>query len=139
MLSIGKWGFFHLYDILIAKDFNPNERTGTIFSKNNFRFLLPEQMRRAILSFYGYQSKQRISTTVKTVKKDEKVKQKEEYVYQCKHCLSIYDEQAGEVISNIPAGTVFTELPDDYTCSLCEAPKEDFIKVEKSKLGLQAI
>ena len=44
-----------MYDILCAKDFNPNERTGAVFSKGNMKFLLPEQLRRAILSFYAYQ------------------------------------------------------------------------------------
>jgi hypothetical protein len=47
-------GFFYLYDILCAKDFNPNERTAFAFSKDNPKFLLAEQLRRAVLSFYKY-------------------------------------------------------------------------------------
>lgn len=52
VFRIGKWGFFHVYDILCAKDFNPNERTDTIYSRDNPKFVLAEQLRRAILSFY---------------------------------------------------------------------------------------
>lgn len=57
LIRIGKNGIFHLYDILCAKDFNPNERTAFAFSKDNPKFLLAEQLRRAILSYYRYQGK----------------------------------------------------------------------------------
>lgn len=50
--SIGKWGFFFTYDILCAKDYNPNERTDFIYSSGNPKFVLAEQLRRAVLSFY---------------------------------------------------------------------------------------
>jgi hypothetical protein len=54
LIRIGKWEFIHLYDILCAKDYNPNERTAFAYSKDNPKFLLAEQLRRAILSFYNY-------------------------------------------------------------------------------------
>lgn len=52
LITIGKRGFFHLYDILCAKDYNPNERTDFVYSRDNPKFVLSEQLRRAILSFY---------------------------------------------------------------------------------------
>ena len=54
LLRIGKWGFFHLYDILCAKEYNPNERTDFIYSRDNPKFVLAEQLRRAVLSFYDH-------------------------------------------------------------------------------------
>jgi len=57
LISIGKWGMFFVYDILCAKDYNPNERTDFIFSSNNPKFVLAEQLRRAILSFYDHRVK----------------------------------------------------------------------------------
>src|SRR4029077_19445798 len=66
LLRIGSWGIFHVYDILCAKDFNPNERTGSVFSKGNPRILVPEQLRRAILAFNAYQSKQVAGPIIKT-------------------------------------------------------------------------
>lgn len=54
LFSIGKWGFFYRYDILCAKDFNPNERTAFIYSRSNPKFVLAEQLRRAILSYYQH-------------------------------------------------------------------------------------
>ncbi|MEP7109193.1 MAG: rubredoxin [Ferruginibacter sp.] len=52
LVKIGKLGFIHTYDILCAKDFNPNERTDFAFSTNNPKFVLAEQLRRAVISFY---------------------------------------------------------------------------------------
>ena len=140
LISIGKWGFFYLYDILIAKDFNPNERTGVVFSKNNLKLWLPEQMRRAILEFYNHQSKVLKTPEKKNSKKETSVSEtKNEFVYQCNDCLSVYDEITGEPDNNIAAGTMFSQLPEAYSCPVCESTKENFSKIEKSKLGLQTI
>lgn len=56
LFSIGKWGFFYTYDILCAKDYAPNERTDFVYSSGNPKFVLAEQLRRAILSFYAYKN-----------------------------------------------------------------------------------
>ncbi|HEY6505692.1 MAG TPA: rubredoxin [Chitinophagaceae bacterium] len=140
LFRIGKWGFFHFYDILCAKDFNPNERTGFIFSRYNTKFLLPEQLRRVILAFYAHQAKILRQPKNAAIKKETVIKtDKKEYVHQCKHCLSIYDETIGEPANGIAAGTPFEGLPEGYTCSLCEAPVDDIIKIEKAALGLQPV
>jgi rubredoxin len=34
----------------------------------------------------------------------------------------------GDTTQNIEAGTPFDKLPEDYKCSLCEAPKSSFEK-----------
>lgn len=54
LFTIGKLGFFYTYDILCAKDYNPNERTDFAFSRDNPKIVLAEQVRRAVLSFYKY-------------------------------------------------------------------------------------
>jgi hypothetical protein len=54
LFTIGKWGFFYTYDILCAKDYNPNERTDFVFSRDNPKVVLAEQLRRAVLSYYNY-------------------------------------------------------------------------------------
>ncbi len=63
LFRIGKIGFFYTYDILCAKDYNPNERTDFIYSKDNPKFVLAEQLRRAILSFYQYHDKKNAMET----------------------------------------------------------------------------
>ena len=48
--------FFKVYDILCAKDFNPNERTEEIFSSSNPKFVLAEQLRRSVLKYYQFKA-----------------------------------------------------------------------------------
>jgi hypothetical protein len=48
---------FKVYDILCAREFNPNERTGEIFSTANPKFVLAEQLRRCVLYYYRHRAK----------------------------------------------------------------------------------
>jgi rubredoxin len=130
---------FSVYDILCAKDFNPNERTGTVFSKGIVKFLLREQLRRAILSFYNHHQTLPASLpkTPGIKKQLPGTKLRHTGLHQCRHCLSVYDENAGEPVKGIAAGTGFDQLPADYHCELCEAPKPDFVKLEPGQLVLQ--
>lgn len=49
--------------------------------------------------------------------------------YQCSICGYIYDTSAGVPTSGIPAETPFEELPSDWVCPICRAPKDKFNKV----------
>jgi len=137
LIRIGKAGLFHVYDILCAKDFNPNERTGFAFSKDNPKFLLAEQLRRAVLSFYKYHSEKGEAITIATAKKESAdVEIKNETVYQCKKCLTVYDERIGDPENGIDPGTLFQQLPNNFCCSVCDASKEEFVLVKKEAIGL---
>lgn len=132
LIKIGNWGIINVYDILCAKDFNPNERTGFAYSTNNPKFLLAEQLRRAVLSFYNYGKEEKaVAIQGKEIKTDSSVVE-EVWVYQCKSCLTIYDEAAGDAENGIDTGTLFSQLPDDYVCPTCEEPKRNFVKVKKN-------
>ncbi len=50
--------------------------------------------------------------------------------WRCKVCGYIYDEELGDGESGIPPGTKFEDLPEDWVCPLCGAPKSEFEKVE---------
>jgi rubredoxin-NAD+ reductase len=50
-------------------------------------------------------------------------------LWQCRVCGFIYDEAAGLPEDNIPAGTRWQDLPDDWVCPDCGARKEDFDRV----------
>jgi rubredoxin len=50
--------------------------------------------------------------------------------YECTVCGYIYDPELGDPDGDIAPGTPFEELPDDWTCPNCGAPKSDFKKVE---------
>lgn len=46
--------------------------------------------------------------------------------YICKVCGYIYDPQVGDPDSNIPPGTPFEKIPDDWVCPVCGVTKADF-------------
>ncbi len=48
--------------------------------------------------------------------------------YKCKVCGYIYDPEVGDPDSNIPAGTPFEDLPEDWVCPLCAVGKDEFEK-----------
>ncbi len=48
--------------------------------------------------------------------------------YRCSICGYIYDPEAGDSSSGIPAGTSFDDLPDDWKCPICGADKDQFEK-----------
>ncbi|WP_316844039.1 rubredoxin [Pedobacter psychrodurus] len=128
---------FPVYDILCAKDFNPNARTGEIFSRSNPRFLLPEQIRRSIFKFYKYRLNATKTDNQKHgFKPEEAAKKNVVFLHQCNTCLTVYNEYIGEVENNIAPGTTFDDLPEDYCCPLCEGEKGNFIKIDQSVLQL---
>jgi len=137
LIRLGKSGLFHVYDILCAKDFNPNERTGYAFSTNNPKFLLAEQLRRAVLSYYKYYGEEEEVAIANNGKKDGLVVEKKiELVYQCKKCLTVYDEKIGDPENGIDPETSFDQLPGDFRCSVCDSGKESFVAIRRESIGL---
>ena len=49
--------------------------------------------------------------------------------YQCSVCGYIYDPELGEPDRGIKPGTPFEDLPSDYTCPVCGAPKYAFVRL----------
>ena len=50
--------------------------------------------------------------------------------YVCQVCGYVYDPSAGDQENGIEPGTRFEDLPDDWTCPVCGASKDDFEKEE---------
>ena len=48
--------------------------------------------------------------------------------WRCGVCNYIYDPEAGDPAGDIPPGTPFEELPDDWTCPECGAGKDEFVR-----------
>ncbi len=46
--------------------------------------------------------------------------------YVCQVCGYIYDPEQGDPEGDIAAGTPFDKLPDDWTCPVCGASKDEF-------------
>lgn len=46
--------------------------------------------------------------------------------YKCTVCGYVYDPEAGDPDNDIPSGTAFADLPEDWVCPVCGAGKEEF-------------
>lgn len=50
--------------------------------------------------------------------------------YQCDSCEYLFDESVGDEHEGFPAGTSWTDVPDDWCCPDCGVrEKVDFIEV----------
>jgi rubredoxin len=50
--------------------------------------------------------------------------------YRCTVCGYIYNPEDGDPDSNIPPGTPFEAIPDEWKCPVCGAPKASFEKID---------
>ena len=50
--------------------------------------------------------------------------------YECSVCGYVYDPEEGDPDNGINPGTAFEALPDDWTCPVCGASKDQFEKQE---------
>lgn len=48
---------------------------------------------------------------------------------ECGVCWWVYDPAAGDDVRGIAPGTPFAELPDDWCCPGCDAPKHKFMVI----------
>ena len=62
--------------------------------------------------------------------------QEDHWVHQCKDCLTVYDHSIGDARSELLADMPFDQLPENFTCSLCEGPKSNYIAVNSKKLSV---
>ena len=48
--------------------------------------------------------------------------------WECTVCGYIYDPKLGDPEHNVPPQTPFEQLPEDWVCPVCGAPKSQFVK-----------
>ncbi len=46
--------------------------------------------------------------------------------YKCTICGYVYDPEEGDPDGGISPGTLFEDIPDDWTCPVCGVKKSDF-------------
>ncbi len=136
LLKIGQLALFSLYDIYYAENFNPNGRSYRLFERGLFKLHVPNQLNRLCRKFNARKLQESGETIRLEPEKAEPAYFNEVLVLQCPHCFTIYDEQYGDARRGIPVGTSFKELPTDYTCPTCDAPKQEMkaVQLEESVL-----
>lgn len=46
---------------------------------------------------------------------------------ECKICWHVYDPAVGDTYWQIPPGTPFSKLPENWSCPNCDGRKNDFM------------
>jgi len=46
---------------------------------------------------------------------------------ECRICWQVYDPAEGDDIGQIPPGTPFSSLPDNWRCPQCDAGQDKFL------------
>ena len=52
--------------------------------------------------------------------------------WECTICGYLYDPERGDPDNGVEPGTPFGKLPEDWSCPVCGAPKDQFDKAELS-------
>jgi rubredoxin len=50
--------------------------------------------------------------------------------HKCTVCGHIYDPVEGDPLRDIPPGTLFEDLPDDWTCPICNVGKDEYMELD---------
>ena len=130
LLKIGQLALFSLYDVYYAENFNPNSRAYRLFERGLFKLHLPNQLNRLCRKFNARRLQEGSETIRLEPEKPEPAQLGASPVHQCPHCFTVYDEQYGDARRGVPPGTPFHKLPNDYTCSTCDAPKTEMKAVQ---------
>lgn len=110
------------YNVLYFENFDPNTQNYLTYAQDIDKIELPGLLME--LSKMYFDQLGRSLDSEKQVVKD--VIDARQHVYQCQDCLTVYDESIGFEKIGIKAGTPFENVPDDYTCPVCEGSKLNF-------------
>jgi rubredoxin len=111
------------YNILYTPDFKPNSGVLMSYRTDVAKEHLGPYISALCKYFYENIDNPLVITQPMAVHKPE------QWVHQCKHCLTTYDETFGDPDQGVVPGTLFAALPEDYCCSVCEAALYDFNEV----------
>ncbi|RXF68714.1 rubredoxin [Arcticibacter tournemirensis] len=116
----------HAWDILYTRDFNPNSKDFLSYKSRLSEDELREHLIDLVQFYYQSYSNSELNITGNSLPENEvKAEGIMKTVYQCIHCMSVYDEIYGEEISGILPGTSFDTI-SAYTCLVCGSSKDDF-------------
>jgi len=124
------------YDILHTRDFNANSKEYIIYRKGLEKDNLGTYLVSLCKYFYELQSQNDLLSRQEegggTSAKEASPENKQ--VFQCRHCLTLYDEDYGDPACGEPAGRPFEEIAPTWQCPVCGGPKEDFSLLQKRTL-----
>jgi rubredoxin len=115
------------YNILYAKNFNPNTVTYLTYASNVRKEVIPSLL--VELSKLYFRQLNPEKETSKEIREEILPGRHTLPVYQCTNCLTVYDPRYGDELAHIPPGVSFADLPDTYRCHVCDTEKRHFSPV----------
>ncbi len=112
-----------LYNILFAKDFNPNLFDFYYYARGVSKEIIPPLLIELSKKYYEQLDTNRLVPASHELPRREPLPKK---VYQCSSCLTVYDDTYGDERAGVSPGTSFHELPENYQCPVCGEPKNNF-------------
>ncbi|NLH80604.1 MAG: rubredoxin [Phyllobacteriaceae bacterium] len=55
--------------------------------------------------------------------------------FECGICWHVYDPADGDPVWQVAPGTAFVDLPEEWRCPNCDAPKEKFMVLDGEARG----
>jgi rubredoxin len=123
------------FEILHTRDFNPNSKDFVSFRKKISRENLSWYLVQLCDLFYELQDAPALPPSPEEILARPAASTAAATLYQCRHCLTVYDDAYGDAAQGIVAGTPWDTLAT-YACPTCEAPKELFEAVAASHLQI---
>ncbi|WP_255563570.1 rubredoxin [Mucilaginibacter rivuli] len=134
-LRSGSKGSEDIFEILHTRDFNPNSKDFVVFRPKVAKPDISTHLMALCDMFYELQDNEgNQPAQLPTVAEANAAPDKQ--VYQCKNCMTVYDEIYGDDINNIAPGTKF-ETIEQYQCPTCDSPKQDFVLLDSLSLAHQ--
>lgn len=112
------------YDILYAKDFNPNAFSYVTYARQARREIIPALLIELSKLYFRQLNPEKESQDKRS---QEPPANGVVTSYQCSNCLTVYDKKYGDPAASVPPGIPFENLPDTYVCHVCESPKKYFV------------
>jgi rubredoxin len=115
------------YNILYARNFNPNNIVYHVYAKQVKKEIIPSLLIELSKLYFRQLNPEKDNTEAQTIQVVNGV----HYAHQCPNCLTVYDKKFGDPASSIPPGVAFEDLPDNYKCHVCDSPKKYFKPVKE--------
>jgi len=104
------------YNVLYFENFDPNSNQYISYAQDIDKIELPGLLMELSKKYFKQLGK--VKPTEKLVPKKETVELVA--VHQCQSCFTVYDQLYGDIKAGISSGTVFKDLPEDYSCPVCK-------------------
>jgi rubredoxin len=116
------------YNILYAKNFNPNNIVYHTYAKGVKKEVIPALLIELSKLYFRQLNPEKETNTFDS--KAPVLNGVHYSSYQCSNCLTVYDKKFGDPSSSVPPGVSFEDLPETYKCHVCESPKKHFTPVK---------